>query len=116
MAPNLYQPSTIMPMASDPVRSNRYYATRSIPTIEANGIDVSNKRFSSPSWGSRGTRTRCRCPIYQSLHCDSDLVVTNPSNTLVDVGGSVRETLNLSRLSSEKTVEVGSDLVGFTGT
>jgi len=42
--------------------------------------------------------------------------MTNPSNTLVDVGGSVRETLDLSRLSSEKTVEVGSDLVGLTGT
>jgi len=41
--------------------------------------------------------------------------MTNPSNTLVNVGGSVRETLDLSRLSSEKTVEVGSDLVGLTG-
>lgn len=41
---------------------------------------------------------------------------TYPSNTLVDVGGSVRETLDLTRLSSEKTVEIRSDLVGLSGT
>jgi hypothetical protein len=97
--------------------SDRYHATRSIlSAIEANDVDVRNKKVSSPSWGSRGTRTKCRCPDHQSLHCVVNEKVTNPSNTLVDVGGSVRETLDLSRLSSEKTVEVGSDLVGLTGT
>jgi len=42
--------------------------------------------------------------------------VTHPSNTLVDVGGGVRETFNLTGLSAKETVEIGSDLVGLTGT
>jgi hypothetical protein len=41
---------------------------------------------------------------------------THPGNALVDVGGGVGETLDLTGLSSEKAVEVRSDLVGLAGT
>lgn len=41
---------------------------------------------------------------------------THPSNTLVDVGGGVRETLSLTGLSANETVKVRADLVGLTGT
>jgi hypothetical protein len=41
---------------------------------------------------------------------------THPGNALVDVGGGVGETLDLTGLSSEKTVEVRADLVGLAGT
>jgi hypothetical protein len=41
---------------------------------------------------------------------------THPGNALVDVGGGVGETLDLTGLSSEKTVEVRSNLVGLAGT
>lgn len=39
-----------------------------------------------------------------------------PSNALVDVGGSVRETLGLTGLSANETVEVRANLVRFTST
>jgi hypothetical protein len=42
--------------------------------------------------------------------------VTHPSNTLVDVGGGVRETVDLTGLSAKETVKVRSDLVGLSGT
>lgn len=41
---------------------------------------------------------------------------THPSNALVDVGGSVRETLGLTGLSANETVEVRANLVRFTST
>lgn len=41
---------------------------------------------------------------------------THPSNTLVDVGGGVRETLSLAGLSANETVKVRADLVGLTST
>ena len=41
---------------------------------------------------------------------------TYPCDTLVDVGGGVRETLGLTGLSAKDTVEVGSDLVGLSRT
>jgi hypothetical protein len=41
---------------------------------------------------------------------------THPGNALVDVGGGVGETLDLTGLSSEKAVEVRSDLVRLAGT
>lgn len=37
-------------------------------------------------------------------------------NTLVDVGGGVRETFDLSRLTTEESVEVRSDFVGLSST
>jgi hypothetical protein len=42
--------------------------------------------------------------------------VTHPSNALVDVGGGVRETVDLTGLSAKETVKVRSDLVGLSGT
>jgi len=39
-----------------------------------------------------------------------------PSDTLVDVSGGVGEVFSLTSLTAENAVEVGSDLVGLTGT
>ena len=54
-------------------------------------------------------------PISHRLSLEQDQV-THPSDTLVNVGGGVRETFDLTRLSAKETVEIGSNLVGLTGT
>jgi hypothetical protein len=41
--------------------------------------------------------------------------VVLPSDTLVDVGSGIRETLCLTGLATEQAVEVGSDLVRLFG-
>lgn len=63
-------------------------------------------------------RTGCRCPEQQSQHTFADTChhSTHPCNALVDVGGGVREALDLTGLSAKQTVEVRSDLVWLSGT
>jgi hypothetical protein len=106
-----------MSMASDPVRRDSYYATRSILcAIEANDVGSMKREVQLTFLGFSRYSNKVSLSYLSVIALRSRWKVTNPSNTLVNVGGSVRETLDLSRLSSEKTVEVGSDLVGLTGT
>lgn len=55
-------------------------------------------------------RAYCRSPAPALTHLEESLSV--PGDALVDVGGSVREAVGLSRLAAEDAVEVGADLVG----
>jgi hypothetical protein len=48
--------------------------------------------------------------LLRSTHFEQSVLL--PYNTLVNVGGSVREAIDLSRLSAKETVQSGSNLVG----
>jgi hypothetical protein len=62
-------------------------------------------------------RTECRCPRSESAQVSNTFATTtHPCNALVDIGGGVREALDLTGLSAKQTVEVRSDLVWLSGT
>jgi hypothetical protein len=92
---------------------------RSADTMDMTEIEE-NKRTAAHLLGVLEVLEKSVVVLIKSAYIPSirslSRLVTHPGNALVDVGGGVGETLDLTRLSSEKTVEVRSDLVGLSGT